>query len=91
MRRLLKDRSAITPASLVTREVPLRICFIKMEKSRKMFPLAFIIFNIFYWGGIMTNLALRESYEAMDTGADHHDDFLDDDFFENPVETVTQP
>ena len=28
----------------------------------------------------MANLALRESYEAMETG-DHHDDFLDDDFF----------
>ena len=46
-----------------------------------MFPLAFFIFNIFYWGGIMANLALRESYEAMETGADHHDDFLDDEFF----------
>jgi len=50
--------------------------------SRKMFPLAFIIFNVFYWGGIMTNLALRESYEAMDTSGNPHHDELDEDFFE---------
>ena len=65
---------------LISNEM-LLLCKLKMQKSRKMFPLAFFIFNIFYWGGIMANLALRESYEAMETGSDHHDDFLDDDFF----------